>query len=382
MYSRTRARFQHYIGASMSSENIKVTVVMPVYNAYDYLRPALDSIICQTFTELELICVDDGSTDHSLHILREYQDKDSRVRIITQTNAGPSIARNKGLDRARGEFIIFLDADDFVEPTLIEKLYNKAVADNLDIVISKYDVYNDKKARFEGVIKCDHGEIFDSGETVSKSSHPDEILQCTTTYVWNKLFRLSFLREKGLSFDPELRVFEDAYFIVTSLSLASAVGKVHEILVHHRVYSNQAKTKLFKKYYRQVPEIYTRIRAFLVSHGMYKPLSQSFLNLSASRFYKIYNLLWRDAKGEFYDLYHFEYAEKLGWDTADAADFESEEVLDFVANNIMYTHKQYEKRGRKGRRVRIERVGPYLRFKEKLEKFKAFFKRKRKRDII
>ena len=224
----------------MSSENIKVTVVMPVYNAFDYLRPALDSVICQTFTELELICVDDGSTDRSLHILKEYQEKDSRVRIVTETNAGPSIARNKGLDRARGEFVIFLDADDFVEPTLIEKLYNKAVEDNLDIAIAKYDVYNDRKARFEGVIKCDHGEIFDGGATVSKATNPDEIFQCTTTYVWNKLFRTSFLRDMGLSFDPELRVFEDAYFIVTALALTSAVGKVHEVLVHHRVYSKPA----------------------------------------------------------------------------------------------------------------------------------------------
>ncbi len=366
----------------MSSENIKVTVVMPVYNAFDYLRPALDSVICQTFTELELICVDDGSTDRSLHILKEYQERDSRVRIVTETNAGPSIARNKGLDRARGEFVIFLDADDFVEPTLIEKLYNKAVEGNLDIAIAKYDVYNDRKSKFEGTIKCDHGEIFDGGETVSKASHPDEILQCTTTYVWNKLFRTSFLREKGLAFDPELRVFEDAYFIVTALALASAVGKVHEVLVHHRVYSDQARKKLFKKYYRQVPEIYTRIRAFLMAHGMYKPLQQSFLNLSASRFYKIYNLLGNEAKGEFFDMYHGCYAEKLGWDLADAEDFESKEVLDFVASVIMYNHKQYEKRDTKGQPVPIDRVGSYLRFKEKMGKIKAALKRKRKRDII
>ena len=150
----------------------------------------------------------------------------------------------------------------------------------------------------------------------------------------------------------------------------------------HLLLKNQAKKKLFRKYYRQVPEIYTRIRAFLVSHGMYKPLSQSFLNLSASRYYKIYNLLWRDAKEEFYDLYHSEYAEKLAWDTADASDFESKEVLDFIANTIMYTHKQYKKRDDKGRNVRIDRVGPYLRFKEKMEKVRAFFKKKKKDDII
>lgn len=366
----------------MSNESIKVSVVMPVYNAYDYLRPALDGVIDQTFKEIELICVDDGSTDHSLQILKEYQEKDSRIRIITETNAGPSIARNKGLDRARGEFVIFLDADDFVETTLIEKLYNLATEKELDIAIAKYDVYNDRQARFEGVIKCDHGEIFDESEVVSKSTYPDEILQCTTTYVWNKLFRKSFLREKGLAFDPELRVFEDAYFVVTALSLASAVGKVHEVLVHHRVYSDQAKKKLFRKYYRQVPEIYTRIKEFLMSHGMYKPLQQSFLNLSASRFYKIYNLLWKDAKAEFFDMYHADYAEKLGWNVASPEEFEDGEVRDFIASVIMYNHKQYEKRDDKGRPVRIDRVGPYLRFKEKLAKIKAFFTRKKKDDIL
>lgn len=362
------------------STDIKVSVVMPVYNAYDYLRPALDSILDQTLTSLELICVDDGSTDHSLNILKEYQQKDSRVRIVTETNAGPSTARNKGLDRARGDFVIFLDADDFVEPTLIEKLYNLAVEKELDIAVAKYDVYNQRKARFEGVIKADHGEIFEECDVVSKSTYPDEILQSTTTYVWNKLFRKSFLKEKGLAFDPELRVFEDAYFVVTALALASAVGKVHEVLVHHRVYSEQAKTRLFKKYYHQVPEIYTRIKEFLMSQGMYIPLKQSFLNLSASRFYKIYNFLWRDAKDEFFDMYHDSYAERLGWNAANPEDFEEEEIRDFVANVIMYNHKQFERRIDKEKAVRIDRVGHYIRFKEKLAKLKSFFHRKRKRD--
>ena len=93
----------------MSSQDIKVSVIMPVYNAFDYLRPAMDSVLDQTLKEIEIICIDDGSTDHSLDIIKEYKDKDERVRIITENNAGPSIARNKGLQRSRGEYIIFLD---------------------------------------------------------------------------------------------------------------------------------------------------------------------------------------------------------------------------------------------------------------------------------
>ena len=101
---------------------IKVSVVMPIYNAYDYLRPAIDSVLGQTLADIELICVDDGSTDRSLDIIKEYQKSDSRIRILTESNAGPSIARNKGLARARGEFVIFLDADDFYEKNLLSAL--------------------------------------------------------------------------------------------------------------------------------------------------------------------------------------------------------------------------------------------------------------------
>ena len=252
----------------------------------------------------------------------------------------------------------------------------------LDVAVADFDIYNTKHGRFEHNVESDKFELLDGGRVVSKSTHPDEILQCATGYVWNKMFRRDFLFENELSFNTSLKIFEDVHFVMTALSTATAVAKKPEVLVHHRVYSDQAKKKLFRKYYRQVPEIYARGRAFLMSHGMYKPLSQSFLNLSASRYYKIYNMLWRDAKEEFYNLYHNEYAEKLAWDTANASDFESKEVLDFVANTIMYTHKQYKKRDDRGRLVRIDRVGAYLRFKEKMDKFKAIFKKKPKDDII
>ena len=102
----------------ISAENVKVSVVMPIYNASDYLRLALDGVVHQTLTDIELICVDDGSTDDSLSIIKEYQQADERVRILTENNAGPSIARNKGLSRARGKYVIFLDADDFMRKLL------------------------------------------------------------------------------------------------------------------------------------------------------------------------------------------------------------------------------------------------------------------------
>ena len=356
----------------INAENVKISVVMPIYNAFDYLKPAIDGVLNQTLSDIELICVDDGSTDNSLSILKEYQQSDDRVRIITENNAGPSIARNKGLSRARGKYVIFLDADDFYDYTLLEKLYDLAEEHTLDIAICKFDIYNNRKSRFEDNIRSDHGEIFGGADVVSKNDFPDVILSCTTGYVWNKLFRREFLTEKELTFDTDLRVLEDTYFVVTALSLAERVGKCSERLIHHRVYSDQPRNKMIRKYYRQVPVVYAKVKEFLRAHGMYTPLSQSFLNLSASRCYKIYNLLWNDAKEELWDMLHSEFAESLGWVNADPNEFEQEEVCNFVASVIMYTYKQNAKRERKGLKVRIKNVGRWLKTSKFRKKLKGF----------
>ena len=367
----------------ISAENVKISVVMPIYNAYDYLRPAIDSVLNQTLTDIELICVDDGSTDNSLSILKEYQQQDDRVRILSENNAGPSLARNKGLSRARGKYVIFLDADDFFDYNLLETLYNLAEEQSLDIAICKFDIYNSRKAKFEDNIRSDHGEIFEGGAVVSKNDYPDVILSCTTGYVWNKLFKKEFLLEKELTFDTELRIFEDTYFVVTALSLADRVGKCFDRLIHHRVYSDQPRNKLLRKYYRNIPIVYAKIKEFLRAHGKYAPLSQSFLNLSASRCFKLYNVLWRDAQAEFWDLLHDGYAEDLGWTNVEPEEFEDPTVCDFVANVIIYTFKQYDKREKRGLRVKLKNVGRTLKAKEKRNKVRKFlrsvFKRRKSR---
>lgn len=352
---------------------------MPIYNAYDYLRPALDSVLGQTLEDIELICVDDGSTDRSLDIIKEYQKSDSRIRILTESNAGPSIARNKGLARARGEYVIFLDADDFYEPELLESLYNLALSENLDIAVAKYDVYNSRKARFEPKISSEHDEIFENG-VVSRSRYPDYIFQCTTTYVWNKLFRRSFLQSKGLLFPESINVFEDVYFVLCALAMADRVGKVFQVLVHHRVYSQQTKNKLFKKYYKQVPALYVTLKKYLMQNGVFSPLFRSFINYTTSRCFKIYNMLWSDAKEEFWNLLYNGAAEDIDWTRADLEDFESEEVRDFTASVLIYSHKQFLKREKKGAKVKISGVRQGIKnvkFRKRLKELLAkIFKRK------
>ena len=371
-------------GGPMSTEEIKdtaekekilVSVVMPVYNAVEYLAEAIDNVLRQTVKEIELICVDDGSTDGSFELIKKKQADDSRIRILTENNAGPSVARNKGLSRARGEYVIFLDADDFFEPALIERLYNLATRKKLDVVIATYDLYNNATGKFSPMIGSEHGELLDGGKITSKSEHPDKIFQVATGYVWNKLFKRSFLFDKNIRFHPDLYVFEDMYFVCAALSLAERVGKDSRVLVHHRIYSEQSRAKLFKKYYSQVPLVYERLKEFLSRVGMYRPLRRSFLNVSATRCYKIYNLLWEEAKGEFYNMYHETYAELFEWSTFEQVEIESDEVRDFVSNLMLYNHDQYRERVEKGLALDPARVPVMVKKKRKRDRAREFFRK-------
>lgn len=356
-----------------NSADIKVSVIVPIYNAADFLRPALDSVIAQTLQGIEIICIDDGSTDKSLEILKEYQEKDERIRIVTETNAGPALARNNGIRRARGEYLAFLDADDFYHPEFLEELYNLAKRDNLDIAISKYDIYNTRKARHEASAGADHSDIFTPGKVTSKSEYPDIILASTTGAAWNKLFRRSFVEDNGLTFLQEVRMYEDVYFTVVAMSLAERVGKVHKILMHHRIHSEQSRAKHFSKYYAQVPVVYLRIKEFLMAHGMFAPLVLSYLNLSASRCYKIFNILSNDAKEHFWNMLHDEYAELLGWQGKDASDFESVEVCEFAVYVQLYSYSEYKRRRASKRKYSESQVKQNVELAKKRIGIRRFF---------
>lgn len=361
-----------------SQPAVKVTVIIPIYNACDYIRPALDSVLEQTFSDYEVICVDDGSTDRSLDIIKEYQQRYSRIRIVTETNAGPGLARNNGLRRARGEYVVFLDADDFFEPTLIQDMYEEVKSKDLDIVIAEYDIYNSKKAVFRANAESNHGGIYADGKVTSKNEYPDVILQSNTGSAWNKMFRKSFLIEKKITFLEEVKMFEDVYFTVCALAFAERVGKVDKILMHHRVYSEQSRARLFKRYFAQVPAVYEKIKAFLMKGGMYEPLANGFLNLSVSRCYTIYSMLTSDERVDFWDLLHEKYVDALGWTDREAIEFEKSEYCSFCANVQLYSYAQYAKRSSKGLKLRLDRLAQKFKQSKRWNKFKSLFAKKKK----
>lgn len=177
-----------------------ISIIVPVYNVKEYLERCLQSVCGQTYRNLEIILIDDGSTDGSGELCDWFAQEDERVRVIHQENAGQSVARNRGLDIARGEYFGFVDGDDWIEPDMYEFLYRLMTDNDADISICSH--YRDKGSR--SVAKYASGKFF--------SLTRDEALQALVVdkhvrnYMWDKLFRRSLFTD--VSF-PVKRVFED-----------------------------------------------------------------------------------------------------------------------------------------------------------------------------
>lgn len=211
----------------------QVSVVIPVYNIAPHLRQCLDSVVNQTLKDLEIICVDDGSTDESPEILAEYMSMDSRVHVITQANAGPGAARNVGMEAATGKYLIFLDSDDWFEPDMLEKMRRYADKTAAEIVVCRsveFDTITGREYPSEWMLKT---ELL-PGDEFEPKDIAENIFQFTYGWPWDKLYRMDFVRRESLVY-PKLPNSEDLVFVFQSLALARKISIVDQVLVHHRV---------------------------------------------------------------------------------------------------------------------------------------------------
>ena len=171
----------------------KVSVIIPVYNAEKYLEECLDSLLRQTFTDMEIICVDDGSTDSSAEILKRFQEKDRRIRVLFQENQYAGIARNNGMKIAQGEYLLFLDADDFFEDTLLEKIYSQGKKMGADIVLFGAKQYNEKTGCVSPASWYLKKDAVPEENPFSRKTQDTDIFAITTPAPWTKLFRKEFV---------------------------------------------------------------------------------------------------------------------------------------------------------------------------------------------
>lgn len=212
----------------------KVSVIIPVYNTEEYLRECLDSVINQTLKEIEIICVDDGSTDSSLEILKEYAKKDNRFTVITQKNLHAGVARNAGLAVAKGEYLSFLDSDDFFELNMLEKCYNGAKNAAAEILIFEIDKFDNITKKFTPQKWLLKEEQLPSKQVFSALDIRKYIYQFSCSWAWNKLFLHTYIVENNIKFQS-LKRTNDLYFSFLALSLAKRMTILKNCLLHYRV---------------------------------------------------------------------------------------------------------------------------------------------------
>lgn len=257
-------------------DSVKVSVVIPVYNGAACLAECLDSVAAQDLADLEVLCVDDGSTDATPGILAGYAARDSRFRVITQENGGPGVARNTGLAQAAGEYLIFLDADDRFEPGFLAEMVRRAEETGADVTICRADEFDHATGQvFPGdwMLKRKYlpGEIFSPQEIA------DHIFQFTYGWPWDKLYRLDFVRRAGLAY-PALPNSEDLVFVFQSLALARQLTVLEEVLVHHRVNRSDSVSNSRRRDPEVPHEALRRLKAGLTARGVYETYEKSFLN--------------------------------------------------------------------------------------------------------
>lgn len=255
---------------------LKISVIIPVYNVEKYLRECLDSVINQTLKDIEIICINDGSTDRSLDILKEYALKDNRIKIIDKKNEGAAAARNLGLKSATGDYVIFFDSDDYMDITALEKLYQNITDKNADISICKsYEFYDENKEKrvIEYAIK---NNLLDNKTVFSPQEVSKYIFQFCVGWPWDKLYRREFVLKNRLTFQ-NLHHSNDTRFVLLSLACADKISIIDNSLMYHRTTKNSlsnSKVKAPKNFYHALISLHQ----YLIQKNLYDVYEQSFVN--------------------------------------------------------------------------------------------------------
>lgn len=251
----------------------KISIVVPVYKVQKYIRDCLESLVNQTFSDIEIIIVDDGSPDESYKVYGEFASKDSRIRIIKKENAGVSEARNTGISVANGEFLMFVDSDDWMELDGCETLYNAYLKTNADLIVS--DAYTSmngikrtNKVFAKDFVTDDRNFIRQyQAACIGYGYNPMPADRSNVSGLgspWNKLYSRKIIVDNNLRYDPYVKgIYDDNLFTLHYLSVAKSVAYVGKPIYNYRIVG-QSLTQSFKPNTLDISRrIFTKIQEFI-----------------------------------------------------------------------------------------------------------------------
>ncbi len=254
----------------------KISVIIPVYNTEKYLKECIDSVVNQTLQDIEIVCVDDGSTDSSLDILNNYK-KDPRLVVLSQKHQGAGCARNLALEVAQGEYLAFIDSDDFYDIDFCERMYNKAVATDSDVVVCSARSYNVNDNIYNSMPSALVQEYLPSKDVFNYKDMPKYIFCFSQNWNWNKLFKREFISKNNINFQNLYRT-NDLLFTCKALVHAERISIINEELITYRVGNSTNSQSTNYLYPLDFYEAFKTLRNYLISIDKYEDVRQSYIN--------------------------------------------------------------------------------------------------------
>jgi len=228
------------------------SIIVPIYNAEKFLEKCIDSIIRQTYPNIEVILINDGSTDDSLNICRRFTKCDKRINIVSQKNMGVSAAKNTGIAKAHGDFMIFIDADDHIENNMIEVFHDNLMRSDSDMVICGYSRIDHEKG-IERKTKVSYA----AREYLNMIHGPDFVDLYKMPMLnqnWNKVYKAEIVRDNGVCFQKELSLGEDLLFNLRYLEYCKKISIIEDILYNFICYNKDSLSRRYRDDFFEVQQ--------------------------------------------------------------------------------------------------------------------------------
>jgi len=283
--------------------NPKVSIIIPVFNSENLLTDCLMSVKNQTLSDIEIICIDDGSTDNSFKILKDFSNGDDRFKIFHQENSGAGFSRNVALEKVTGDFVLFLDSDDWIEKDTCEKLYNQAINLNSDLVL------------FDAVRHLPDNQSMDLIHFLGEDSNKDfsslsfdykfvknKVLNAYFGVIWSKFYKCSFIFENDIKF-PHHKLYNDVEFHVKSMLLAKRISYFPKIFYHYNRIGQDSLQTLYVSSSEAVVfyDVMCGIKEFLLENNFFDEFKLEFIEFTFKEFERKLNEMGDEFKPQYFE---------------------------------------------------------------------------------
>lgn len=255
----------------------KVSIIIPVYNSQAFLDESLSSIRNQTLKEIQIICVDNGSTDGSSAVLEKHAKEDKRIELIKTPRSNAGAARNIGLQRATGEYLFFFDSDDICESDLLELSIKKIETEKSDVLVFSADQFEKTIEEATPMLWSLDEKNLPQKDTFSPEEIKNKLFNSFQNWPWNKIFRADFIKTNAIFFQ-EIPRTNDMRFVCTALALSKTISVLRKPLIHYRISNKTSLQSTNSETPLSFLIAYAETKYSLEKHGKYKLYEKSFLN--------------------------------------------------------------------------------------------------------